>query len=850
MASLERPRTTNTDGDITLVEISSRVNDEPKNNGNSSRENSEQQEPKEPLKDTLRRLVEEHEHDQNFPDDLLNRAREYLANENDEQQDAELGQSISREFEAQKELMLNSSIYPEVRAVVDDTDDPTLPVGTFRVFLLGTIFAIVGTGVEQFFSLRMPPIGLSTFVVQILALPMGKLLAKWLPMRKFRMFSWEFTLNPGPFNQKEQILIAMMANVTFGGSAIGAYIVSIIQVLKLDIFYGEKNLSNSIPWQILTLISTQFMGYGCAGLVRRFLVYPPSMIWPKSLANIALAKALNKDNGHSEDSVHGWKVSRYKFFLICFTSMFFYFWVPNYLFKSLYLFNWPTWISPGNVTLALIAGSTCGLGLNPLPTLDWNVATVLGDPIVTPFFTLMNFASGMAIWGFIIAPLVYFNNVWDTGYLPINYNYIYDNHGSRYNISRVLLPDFTLNQTAYHEYSVPLMTSTQVIKYAAAFMIYVATPVHMYLWHRKDIMSGIRACWARKSREEEFKDVHNRLMSAYPECPHWWYIVILVASFIIACVSVSLWPTGMPIWGIVLAVLFTIVLQVPIGMLLAVTNIEVSSRILSQVIAGYVLEGRPIPNMIFKMFSFMSTHQSLNFASDLKLAHYAKIPPRWAFAAQVYATLLAGFVALGVNHWLLRNVEDVCQTHQKARFTCPRTHTFFMSSVIWGVVGPRRLFGTQGPYRAVTYTIPVGIIFPIVIYYISKRRPNAFWRNVNAPVLFSGPMAWAPYNWSYVQGSVVLAFLFNKLIKRRYAAWWEKYAYVMTSSMSAAIGISGAVMYFAVQHTGVELDWWGNRVQTEGVDQQGFMADGKVVNCSMLKVPEKGYFDIGFDWKV
>ncbi|KAH7208801.1 OPT oligopeptide transporter protein-domain-containing protein [Fusarium oxysporum] len=822
MASPQQLRTTTTDGDITLVDIISRINDKPKQNGSSSREKNEQQDPREPLKDILRRLVEEHEHDQNFPDDLLNRAREYLENENDEQQDAELGQSISREFEAQKELMLNGSIYPEVRAVVDDTDDPTLPVGTFRVFLLGTIFAIVGTGVEQFFSLRMPPIGLSTFIVQILALPVGKLLAKWLPTRKFRVFSWEFTLNPGPFNQKEQILIAMMAN----------------------------NLSNSIPWQILTLISTQFMGYGCAGLVRRFLVYPPSMIWPKALANIALAKALNKDNGHSEDTVHGWKLSRYKFFLICFTSMFFYFWIPNYLFKALYLFNWPTWISPGNVTLALIAGSTCGLGLNPLPTLDWNVATYLGDPIVTPFFTLMNFASGMAIWGFIVAPLVYFNNVWDTGYLPINNNYIYDNHGSRYNISRVLLPDLTLNQTAYHEYSVPLMTSTQVIKYAAAFMIYVATPVHMYLWHREDIMSGIRACWARKSRDEEFNDVHNRLMSAYPECPHWWYIVILVASFIIACVSVSLWPTGMPIWGIVLAVLFTVVLQIPIGMLLAVTNLEVSTRILSQLIAGYVFEGRPITNMIFKMFSFMSTHQSLNFAGDLKLAHYAKIPPRWAFAAQVYATLLAGFVALGVNHWLLRNVEDVCQAHQKDRFTCPRTHTFFMSSVIWGVVGPRRLFGTQGPYRAITYTIPIGVVFPIAVYLLSKRWPNAFWRNVNAPVLFSGPMAWAPYNWSYVQGSVVLAFVFNKVIKRRYAAWWEKYAYVLTSSMSAAIGISGAVMYFAVQHTGVKLDWWGNRVQTEGVDQRGFLAAGKVVDCSMLKVPEKGYFDIGFEWKV
>ncbi|WXC61948.1 hypothetical protein SNK03_007815 [Fusarium graminearum] len=807
--------------------------------------------PKESLMDRLAKLLEEHEHDQNFPDDVLQRARSYLENRNGEQQDEELAHDIYAKFQAQRDLMLNNSIYPEVRAVVENTDDPTLPVGTFRAFFLGTIFVLLGTSIEQFFSLRMPAISLSTYMVQLLSMPLGMLLAKILPTKKFRIFSWEFSLNPGPFSQKEHVLIAIMANVSFGGGAVGAYVVSIIQVLKLDTFYGEKVLSNSIPWQIITLLSTQFLGYGCAGLARRFLVYPSSMLWPRSLANIALTKALYKDNGNREQAANGWTMTRYRFFLICFASMFVYFWIPNFLFKALGLFNWPTWISPRNVTLALIAGSTCGLGFNPLPTLDWNIATYLGDPIVTPFFTLMNYASGMAIIGVIVAPLLYFNNVWDAAYFPINSNLVYDNSGSRYNVSHILLPNFTLNETAYHEYSVPLVTSTQVTKYAAAFMIYVATPVHMYLWHRKDIMNGIRASWKRKSRNDEFDDVHNRLMAAYPECPHWWYLVILVTSFTLACISVSMWPTGMPIWGIVLAVLFTVLLQVPIGMLFAVTNLELSTGILAMIIGGHALEGRPIPNMIFNMFSYMSTHQSLNFSCDLKLAHYAKIPPRWAFAAQVYATFLAGFIGLAVNHWVLRNVEDVCQLHQKDRFTCPRTHTYFMSTVIWGVVGPRRLFGTQGPYRALTYTIPIGVVVPIVAYFIAKRWPNSFWRNVNAPILFAGPMGWAPFNWSYMQGTVVLAFVFNFFIKRRYTAWWEKYAYVLTSSLSAAIGISGAIMYFAVQHTGVVLDWWGNRIHEQGVDRHGLVgADGKIVRCSRLQVPEKGYFDIGFDWKV
>ncbi|KPM43646.1 Sexual differentiation process protein isp4 [Neonectria ditissima] len=800
----------------------------------------------------LETLIQEHEHDQNFPTGTIDRAREYIENRREGHDDCELAQNIVNEFEAQKDLMINNSAYPEVRAVVNPTDDPTLPVGTFRVFVMGTIFTIGGTAIQQFFSLRMPSIMISTYVVQLLSKPMGVLMARWLPTRTFGIGAWRFTLNPGPFNQKEHILIAMMANVAFGGHSTGAYIVSTIQVLKLDRFYGETVLANSIPWQITTLLATQLIGYGCAGMARRFLVYPPSMIWQRPLANIALTKALFKDNGQDADvSANGWTISRYRFFVICFTAMFFWYFVPNFLFQGLALFNWVTWISPGSVTLALIAGSTCGLGLNPIPTLDWNIATYLGDPIITPLFTLMNFSTGMAFMGFIVAPILYFNNVWDGGYFPINSNRIYDNTGKHYDIRRILNSDFTLNETAYHEYSVPLLATTQTLNYAGFFCLYVAIPTHMFLWHRKEIMDGLRSVWSRKKRSAEFKDVHNRLMSAYPECPHWWYLVVLGVSFILACLSVTLWPTGMPIWGIVLALCFTILLQIPIGMLAAITNMEVPTSILAYVIGGYALEGRTIPNMIFKMFSFMSTSQSLNFVSDLKLAHYAKIPPRSAFKAQVYATFLAGFVALGVNHWVLRNIEDLCHGRQKDRFTCPHTHSYFVSSVMWGVVGPRRLFGLRGPYRAITYVIPLGIILPIAVYFAAKKWPRSFWRNVNIPVFMAGPLGWAPYNWSYMQGTVVLAIFFNYFIKRRYKAWWERYAYVLTSSFMAAIGISGLVMFFALQRNNVYLEWWGNRIARQGVDQGGFLdASNSTVRCSKLAIPKEGRFNIGFDWRV
>lgn len=39
---------------------------------------------------------------------------------------------------------------------------------------------------------------------------------------------------------------------------------------------------------VLISLSTNFIGYGLAGLTRRFLVYPSFAIWPSNLAIIAL----------------------------------------------------------------------------------------------------------------------------------------------------------------------------------------------------------------------------------------------------------------------------------------------------------------------------------------------------------------------------------------------------------------------------------------------------------------------------------------------------------------------------------------------------------------------------------
>lgn len=51
---------------------------------------------------------------------------------------------------------------------------------------------------------------------------------------------------------------------------------------------------------------------------------------------------------------------------------------------------------------------------------------------------------------------------------------------------------------------------------------------------------------------------------------------------------------------------------------------------------GIIYPGRPIANVCFKTYGYMSMAQAISFLSDFKLGHYMKIPPRSMFLVQVY----------------------------------------------------------------------------------------------------------------------------------------------------------------------------------------------------------------------
>lgn len=117
----------------------------------------------------------------------------------------------------------------------------------------------------------------------------------------------------------------IMANVAVGNPyALNATVVS-------EVFYKIKL---GYWFEVVLVLATQLTGFGLAGLCRRFLVWPASMVWPQNLVACTLLNTL-----HAEDEDDGIGIglgrgggkgmSRYKFFIIVIMGAFFFFFLPG-----------------------------------------------------------------------------------------------------------------------------------------------------------------------------------------------------------------------------------------------------------------------------------------------------------------------------------------------------------------------------------------------------------------------------------------------------------------------------------------------------------------------------------------
>lgn len=260
------------------------------------------------------------------------------------------------------------------------------------------------------------------------------------------------------------------------------------------------------------------------------------------------------------------------------------------------------------------------------------------------------------------------------------------------------------------------------------------------------------------------------------------------------------------------------------------------------------------------------------FTADLKYAHYAKLPPRAVFRGHVAACVVNCFIYCAILEVMVIYFNEdntLCQWNNKEHMVCGYANSVFSSVIFFGAFGTNNMFKL---YPGLPWCFLIGAILgaawiigervlPRVRQYIQARmgaerflsfdkytwKPAASVLScLNPAVALSGSLNWASNNnLTYATLGIYIAWVFQYFLKRRYTAWWGKYAYLIFAGLNVGVAIS-ALIVTLVFSFGVgqyaDFSWWGNDVSQQGADWQLYNN-----NASILPLPESGYFGLSPD---
>lgn len=202
------------------------------------------------------------------------------------------------------------------------------------------------------------------------------------------------------------------------------------------------------------------------------------------------------------------------------------------------------------------------------------------------------------------------------------------------------------------------------------------------------------------------------------------------------------------------------------------------------------------------------------FSSQNIFGNKKKLTKFHQISFQVVGTIIAAFVHLGTAWWLMSTVPDICDRAllpSDSPWTCPGDHVFYDASVIWGLVGPRRIFGNLGRYSAINWFFLAGAIAPVPVWLAHKAFPSKHWiKLITMPVLFGATVNMPPATAVNYTSWILIGFASGFIAYRYYRALWSRHNYVLSGALDAGLAFMGVLLYLCLGMEHVSLKWWGS----------------------------------------
>ncbi|KAI8617587.1 OPT oligopeptide transporter protein-domain-containing protein [Chytriomyces sp. MP71] len=680
-----------------------------------------------------------------------------------------------------------------VAKIVSVEDDASLPLLTFRFFVLSLILSVFGGILGQIFYFKPQTLTISTLFHQLASYFGGIFMAWILPKG-----TW---LNPGPFNIKEHVLIATTAS-TASSSALATGLIA------SENLYFNRDLGYFLS--ISLILSSQLVGYGLAGLFRSILVYPARAYYPGKLSSIALFEALHRSTRDQSKYV--------KFFTIVFLAIFIWEWIPQFIAPSLVGFSVFCLANRNSAVFTILFGginSNEGLGLFSL-CFDW--LYISSDPLTLPWSTQVNQMIGLA--GCVAAMLgFYYGNIWNSLNLPFMGQGIFTSTGDIYNQSLILDSNNNLNVTAYENYGQPYFAGSWAMQLLFNNIGITAAVMHVAVWNSSEILEAIKKFRVQSDSTSNNSDatrvdenIHFYMMAKYKEVPWWWYAALLVLAMVSGLGVNAAAKSDLDWWCFLIAIAIAAFLVLVIGFLFATTGFNLPTQTLVQLVGGFIRPGNPVANMYFTLWGYQTTAQSLNLLMDLKVAQYMKVPPRAMFISQILGTIVGGVSNYGITKMIVDSQRDVLLTaNGNDMWSGQQVQNYNAQAVTWGALS-KQLFAAGAYYAWIPYSFVIGFFVPLPTYFLHKYFPHRGFNYINTGII----AWWIGYMTNGINSNLfvycILGFVSQYYLRRYHACWFNRYNYLLAAALDGGTQVAVFIMTFALFGAGgngaVQMPYW------------------------------------------
>ncbi|KAK8118886.1 uncharacterized protein PG998_003512 [Apiospora kogelbergensis] len=695
-------------------------------------------------------------------------------------------------------------------------DDISLNPWTFRTWFIGLGLSALSSSLATVYMFKPQGVGISTIFLCVISYVIA-LAMELIPRR-----GWlgRF-LNPHPFNSKEHAAILIMSST----AAHAAKATQVLAVQKL--WYHE--LPNTVICMLL-IFSSQCLGYGIAGVLRKALVYPTKFVHPGSLPLMSLLETLHRKRKEVRPQL--------KLFYWAFACMFVWEVMPQYVMP---LLTGGFYLLPSEAEQHALHShlwwSKWKRGTRAL-SLCFDLQYIGSSALFIPLSTHVNAIIGICL-NVAVCLGMYYGNVWRAKDFPLLSQLLFSpqsnsTHYVVFKQNAILDSQGVVDDAQVKEEGIPYMAASFAQYVLTENLAITATITHMLLYNWDDLktawafitFANLRKLarpitwmpWKRRDVEEEEREIldpHYRLMLKYKPAPDWWFGVIFLVATVCGLICIQATDSGMQWWAFIIAIILAWVFILFIGAQSAITGFGAPVTSVIQMIGAYMEPGEPLANMYFTLFGATSVYQGLLLLADFKLAQYAKLSPRCTLTMQLAGTMFGGVVNYAVMMSITEAQRDILLSIEGTHiWSGAHLQSFNTQAVTWGGLS-KYMYSWGSTYQWVPMGLVLGFAAPLPLYLAHRYMPKYGFDKVNIPII-----AWhIGYLVSGINSSILMYFLiafWSQFYLRKYKPeWFLKFNYVLCAGLEGGTQVIIFILTFAfLGASGKPVTfptYWGNR---------------------------------------